>query len=301
MRDYLNDQPIKLRRSSSAAAMSRRPFVLGLVLVLLAALLIVLDYYGWLRPARNLADTVLAPLTLQLNAVRHTVADLFAGPNSISVLRAEKAALEQEISQLQSELIRLEQDRIENQRLRQQLGIEQETPWKLRGADVLIRSPDGARRTMTIASGAEDGVAIGMAVIGQTGSGPAALVGTIESVGPHTAQVLLITDIAHQVSARVLHADDAALGLVQGQWQQGSRLRALQLERDTEIASGDTIVSAGLTDVLDLELDIASIPPGIPIGTVESISNDRNSRYAELRPFVDPDQVRYVWIVMGNG
>jgi rod shape-determining protein MreC len=106
--------------------------------------------------------------------------------------------------------------------------------------------------------------------------------------------------VAHQVSARVLHADDAALGLVQGQWQQGSRLRALQLERDIQIAAGDKVVSAGLTEVLDIQLDVATIPPDIPIGVVESIHNDQHSRYAELRPFVDPDQVRYVWIVVAD-
>ncbi len=300
MRDYLDDQPIKLRSSATPAARSRRPVLLGLALMMVAGLLIVLDYYGWLQPARNTADTLLAPITLQFNAARQTIEDLFSGPTSISALNAENAALKQEISQLQAELIRLEQARIENQRLRQQLAIEQTSPWKLRGADVLVRSPDGNRRTMTIASGTEEGVNVGMAVIGQTGSSPAALVGTVESVGPHTAQVLLITDVAHQVSARVLHTDDAALGLVQGQWQQGSRLRAMQLERDIQIAAGDKVVSAGLTEVLDIQLDVATIPPGIPIGIVESINNEQNSRYAELRPFVDPDQVRYVWIVIAD-
>jgi rod shape-determining protein MreC len=300
MRDYLNDQPIKLRRSATSAARSRRPVLLGLALMMVAGLLIVLDYYGWLQPARSTADALLAPVTLQVNAMRRNITDLLSGPTSISALNTENAALKQEISQLQAELIRLEQARIENQRLRRQLAIEQSNPWKLRGAEVLVRSPDGNRRTMTIASGTEEGVNVGMAVIGQTGSSPAALVGTVEAVGPHTARVLLITDVAHQISARVLHADDAALGLVQGQWQQGSRLRALQLERDIQIAAGDRVVSAGLSAVLDIQLDVATIPPGIPIGVVESINTDNNARSAELRPFVDPDQVRYVWIVIAD-
>jgi rod shape-determining protein MreC len=139
-----------------------------------------------------------------------------------------------------------------------------------------------------------------MAVIGQNPGGPTAMVGVVESVGAHTAEVLLITDFGSQVSARVIHATKASLGLVQGQWQLGSRLRLSQVDRSTLMAEGDTVVSAGLTASLHMPLDLAAVPANIPIGSVETISASGQEQSAELRPFVDPDQVRYVWVILSQ-
>jgi rod shape-determining protein MreC len=139
-----------------------------------------------------------------------------------------------------------------------------------------------------------------MAVIGQTGDSLSALVGIVESVGPRSADVLMITDFGSQVSARVLHENSSFLGLVQGQWQRGSRLKLEQIERGATVRSGDTVVTAGLTSLLNLPLALATLPPNIPIGSVETVSTAGYGQVAELRPFVDPDQVRYVWVILNQ-
>ena len=139
-----------------------------------------------------------------------------------------------------------------------------------------------------------------MAVIGQTPGNPAALIGIVETVGPRAAEVLLITDIGSQVSGRVMHTGRAEVGLVQGQWQRGSRLRLEQISRATPIADGDPVVTAGLTAALNLPFDLAAIPADIPIGSVELVSSAEQYQSAELRPFVDSDQVRYVWVILSQ-
>ncbi|NTW98118.1 MAG: rod shape-determining protein MreC, partial [Oscillochloris sp.] len=210
------------------------------------------------------------------------------------------SALEQEIGQLKAENLRLQQAQVENVFLRQQLQIQRDQPWRLLGAEVTVRPPDAGRRVMTIARGSADGVTVGMAVIGQDPGGPAALVGVVESVGGHTAEVLLITDVSSQVSARVIHAGQAGLGLAQGQWQRGSRLSLGHVDRSTQIAPGDSVVSAGLTGSLNIALDLAAVPATIPIGSVELVTSSGQEQTAELRPFVDPDQVRYVWVILNQ-
>jgi rod shape-determining protein MreC len=209
--------------------------------------------------------------------------------------------LKHRISQLETDQIMRDQILVENARLRQQLQIEGRYPWRLVGAEVIIRSPDAGRRVITIARGQKDGVQQGMAVIGQTGSEPAALVGIVEAVNTHTSSVLLITDVSCKISARVLYDGTLALGLVQGQWQNGSRLRLEQLDREISLRSGRVVLSAGLTGELLLPLPLTSVPPGIPIGSVERIiESDGLTQFAELRPYIDPDQVRYVWIVLNH-
>jgi rod shape-determining protein MreC len=153
---------------------------------------------------------------------------------------------------------------------------------------------------MIIARGSADGVTTGMAVIGQDPGGPAALVGVIESAGTHTAEVLLITDVSSQISARVIHGTVANLGLAQGQWQRGSRLSLGQIDRSTLLALGDSVVSAGLTGSLHVTLDLAAVPANIPIGSVDTITVSGQEQSADLRPFVDPDQVRYVWVILSQ-
>ena len=300
MRDFLDDRPIKLRRERSAAPATARPFVVALLLCIIAGLLIVLDRQGVITPARHTAQQLLIPVAERLTALRDGVAEAVTAPRTEDALRAQVETLQRENEALKAELLRREQAEVENVFLRQQLEIEQANPWKLLGAEVTVRSPDAGRRVVTIARGARDGIRPGMAVIGQTPGSPAALVGIVEAVGPRSAEVLLITDIGSQVSGRVINAGRAEVGLVQGQWQRGSRLRLEQIARSIPIADGDPVVTAGLTAALNLPFDLAAIPADIPIGSVEQVSKAEQYQTAELRPFVDPDQVRYVWVILSQ-
>jgi rod shape-determining protein MreC len=140
-----------------------------------------------------------------------------------------------------------------------------------------------------------------MAVIAKEGGSPEALIGVVEQVGPSSASVLLITDFASSVSALVYHGGAVAEGIAQGRWQRGSRLWLEQVERAIPLAQGDVVVTAGLTAQLDADLPRAAIPRGVPIGTIVLAQADGHSQMAELRPFVDPDRVRYVWVILGPG
>ncbi|MEI7768724.1 MAG: rod shape-determining protein MreC [Chloroflexales bacterium] len=300
MRDYLDETSIKLRRERSNTPASGRPFVLALVLCLVAGALIILDRQGMITPLRLLIQQSVAPAAQTLTELRDQAGALASAPRSEADLRARIDVLEQQNSQLMAENLRMQQDQVENTSLRQQLQIQREQPWRLLGAEVTVRPPDAGRRVITVSRGTTDGVRVGMAVIGQNPGGPAALVGIVESTGAHTAELLLITDFSSQVSARVIHTARAGLGLVQGQWQQGSRLRLAQVDRSTLIAHGDAVVSAGLTGSLHVPLDLAAVPANIPIGSVETVSTSGQEQSAELRPFVDPDQVRYVWVILSQ-
>ncbi len=300
MRDYLDDKSLRLRRERSDSPASARPFVLAGVLCLVAISMIYLDQQGMISSLRMLLQQTLNPVAVQMTGLRNRADDLVLAPRSEADLRATITALEQEVSQLKAENLRLQQAQIENESLRQQLQIQREQPWRLVGAEVSVRPADAGRQVMLIARGSSDGLRVGMAVIGQDPAGPAALVGVIESVGLHTAEVLLITDVSSRISARVMHDGQAHLGLVQGQWQRGSWVQISQINRSVTMSTGDAVVSAGLTGSLNLQLDLATIPANIPIGTIEQINTSGQTQTAELRPFVNPDQVRYVWVILNQ-
>ena len=66
----------------------------------------------------------------------------------------------------------------------------------------------------------------------------------------------------------------------------------------TPLAPGDVVVTAGLTAQLDTDLPRAAIPKGVPIGTIEQAQADGHGQTAELRPFVDPDRIRFAWVIL---
>ena len=299
MRDFLDDRPIKLRRDRPATTASGRLMLVIVGLCLLSGLLILLDRQGWMGVVRTGLQQALVPVARLATNLRDSAASMTALLGDSS-LRARINQLELENSRLNEELLRYQQAQVENLFLRQQLAIEQKHPWKLLGAEVIVRAPDAGRRVMVLARGARDGLSSGMAVIGQSPGSPAALVGIIESVNHATAEVLLLTDVSSQISGRVLHGDETSVGLIQGQWQLGSRMRLLQIDRTMPLAPGDPVLTAGLTAALGLPLNLAAVPSNIPIGTIEQIETIEQYQQAELRPFVDPDQVRYVWVILSQ-
>jgi rod shape-determining protein MreC len=298
MRDYIDDQHLKIREDHGYSNMLRRPLLLALVLSLVAMALFWLDSQGTLSPVRDVLTQALSPVARQFAHVHDGAANVWHDIDEMQHLREENEELRQQQSELQSQLIAREQALVENERLRQQLAIQEEQPWHLLGAEVTMRSPDAGRRVMTIGRGSEAGVAVGMAVVGQTGTGPVALVGVVEEVGTHTSSVLLTTDFGCRISARVINDGDSSLGLVQGQWQRGSRLRLDHVNYEQVLAEGAIVVSAGLTGQAGVSLPMSAVPPDVPIGEVEHLSSEEHNQYAELRPYADPDRVRYVWVIL---
>mgnify|MGYP003378578911 CR=1 FL=1 len=268
-----------------------------IVLVLLALSLFALDQAGLLGSIRKQATSVLNPVLGVIHRIGLLTTNV-PNPANSSALEAELAQLREEVSRLKTENIEVEQLKLELTRLRQQASIEEEQPWKLLGTDISAFSPDAGRRVALIGIGSEGGVKPGMAVIAKEGANPAALIGVVEDVGPRSANVLLITDFSSVVSAQIYRSDHIISGVIQGQWQRGSRILLEEIPRDELLEVGDVVVTAGLSAHLKLNLPHASIPANIPIGTLENISSSSHSQQATIQPFVDSDRVRYAWVII---
>lgn len=173
MRDFIDNAP-QLRPTRSNETGGRRLRWHAAMLVSVALVLFFADLRGWLQPAHSLVEQMLAPSTTRLTHLHDATRDVWQGLFAWQQVQQENIALRQQISQLQAELVLREQAVVENARLREQLAIQEQRPWSLIGAEVTVRTPDVARRVITISRGAADGVVSGMAVVGQTGTGPVA-------------------------------------------------------------------------------------------------------------------------------
>ncbi len=295
MRDPARSRPMRLHRQSSV-----RSFTLVAALIVLALLLLLLDQSGRLGSVRAQVESFISPAITGLTRVSSSVSGVGQDLSEVPQLRAQVERLQEENSRLKNENIAVQAVQQENDRLRTQLQIQKEQPWKLLGAEVAALTPDAGRHIVHIAAGEQQGVRPGMAVIGREGSSPAALIGVIDEVGPHSSTVLLITDFSSVLSARVYHQDQVLDGVVQGQWQRGSRLQLAQVPRSVALAEGDVVMTAGLTADTGLDLPRAAIPRNVPIGTVEKVSTDGYNQSAAVRPYIDPDQVSYAWVLLNH-
>jgi rod shape-determining protein MreC len=288
-------------RSIKIGSSQRRSPVLVTIFLIAAILLIALDRAGMLGDTRVRITSFLTPALTAVHQASTTVSEFFVRSANPSQQELELAALREENSRLKAENLQVAQLNLEVVRLRQQVRIEAERPWQLIGTDISSFGVDAARRQVLLAIGSDQGVRPGMAVIAGEGSSPPALIGIVEEVGPQSARVLLITDFTSAVTGRIYRADRTIDGVIQGQWQRGSRIRLEEIPREELISIGDVVVTAGLSAAFGADLPRAPIPPNIPIGIVEQVQTVGQSQQADVRPFVDSDRIRYAWVILSGG
>lgn len=289
----MRDRPLKLPRSTPY-----RTTIIVVAVVLIALVLLAFDRSGQLGFVRNQADVVVIPALSALQQVRTSATTTLGAFGDPDQLRERIRQLEAENSQLKAQLINNHALEQENQQLRQQVRLEQQQPWKLIGTPLLAFVTDGGRQTAQLGVGQLQGITPGMAVIAQDGSSPPALIGVVESVSEQRCSVLLITDFTSAISVQIYHQGSTFGGLLLGQLQPGATLRLEQVDRTASIMAGDPVVTAGLTSQVAPNLPTAAVPPGIPIGVVDTVRVTGNTQAGDVSPYIDPSRVRYAWVVI---
>jgi rod shape-determining protein MreC len=267
-------------------------------LFLLALILLLLDSARLLDPVRSRAEVVVVPALDQLSQAGRRLGELVSSDNDVGRLQARIRELEAQSAQYQAENIKALAQIQENERLRQQVRLEQERPWQLVGGAVLTFSPEVGRQVLQLGIGSNQGIVNGMAVIAQQGSSPPALIGVVETVSEQRCTVLLITDFNSAISAQVYREQSVINGLLIGRLQRDAALRLEQVDRATPLAAGDILVTASLSSQLAPELPAARVPANIPIGVVDQARIEGNSQEADVRPYIDPGRVDYAWVLI---
>jgi rod shape-determining protein MreC len=193
--------------------------------------------------------------------------------------------LEEQLTILEGELIQLQEEAEENQRLRALLDLKEKATYptgtEFEVAKVIAKSPSLWEAWVLIDKGSADGLRVGLPVVGATptvgetltGKG---LVGQIVSVTAHTAQVRLITDSESSVMAKIQgsRAEGAVRGSVDGD------LSMDYVDRDLAIDPKLVVVTSGYGPVY---------PADIPVGIVTSVGEETINIYKEIsvQAFVD--------------
>jgi rod shape-determining protein MreC len=270
----------------------RRARLILAILVLASITLIVLDLRGStggpLQPVRSLVAAVFGPLERAATAVTSPIGNLADSLSQLGDQSERIAELEAENEQLRVALDTAAVDANRVAELDALLGLAADTGVDIVPAQVIAVGPaQGFAWTLAIDAGSIDGIAVGMSVINGGG-----LLGRTVAMGPDTATVLLTVDATSTVGGRL--AGSSQIGIVSGTGRQDLLTMQL-LDPLAAIEVGDVVVTFGSQGG-------RPFVPGIPIGTVESITGTPGqlTRVANLTPYADASNVNLVGVVVAQ-
>jgi rod shape-determining protein MreC len=194
--------------------------------------------------------------------------------------------LRQQNGQLQAQTSQAAASARENSQLRAFLGWQQQTPWKLKLANVVLRDPANWWRTVQIDLGSRDGLRENLPVLTTDG-----LVGRVSSVGVTRSQVVLLGDPNCRVSARVENqAHDMGIISASGPLD-NSLVQLTYLAGSANLKSGENVVTSGQGGIY---------PAGIPIGQIVDSRPVEFGLYTEARVKLSANLggLEQVWVLL---
>jgi len=253
-----------------------------IVLLLVISGLLFLAMSGYLTPIFNLTLNPLISMQRWLSVRYLSARDLLTTPSDVVQLRQQNALLESQVTQLQTQLIELEERLGEAQVCFALLDFGRTNPqYDYIAATVIGREISPFLQYIMIDKGTEDGVRYGMPVVTQQG-----LVGRVDAVIAGAARVKLISDSTSVVNVRLKSAEIEVQ--LQGSLTGDIFLDMIPLDETVEL--GDVVLTSGLG---------GNYPPNIFVGQVLSTQKRDNAIFqtASVQPIVDFTAINAVLVI----
>jgi rod shape-determining protein MreC len=241
--------------------------VVGLILLILS--LIAPQSYA---AVRGVALDATAPVSGALREVTTTVTGLVGGAGNYWDAANQNAQLKRDRAALMRRMVEARAILEENKQLKAALQLRERSRSTVATGRVVGSSFESPRRFAIISVGTSDGVRIGMPVRAAEG-----LIGRIVDAGSLASRVLLVTDRANIVPARILRGGQPVISTGRGDGT--IDVRPLEVGKNP-FKRGDVIITSGTGGLY---------PPLIPIAKVIRLDDDG----AIAIPIADPAQVSF--------
>ncbi len=238
-------------------------------------------------PFRAIANVTVIPLQQGINYIGSWLGDMTDNFDTMEELRAENEQLREQVDSLTTENNYLQGERSELEQLQELYQLDQNyADYEKTAANVIGKDAGNWFSTFTIDKGSNDGIAVDMNVMAQTG-----LVGIVTEVGPTWATVRSIIDDSSNVSGMVLSTSDRCIVSGDLSLMSDGQMRFEQMENNENVVNvGDQIVTSYISD---------KYLQGILIGTVSEINVDSNNltRSGYITPAVDFKNIQQVLVI----
>jgi rod shape-determining protein MreC len=244
--------------------------IVGLILLTLS--LVAPEQFQRVRGA---ALDVTSPITGGLHEVTATVEGLFTGAGNYWDAASQNAELKRERQAMLRRMVEAKAIFQENRQLKAVLNLREHERSTIATGRVVGSSFNSPRRFAILSAGTSDGVQIGMPV-----RSPDGLIGRIIDAGALASRVLLVSDRANIVPARLLR--NGIPVIAQGRGDGTIDVRPLEVGRNP-FKRGDIIITSGTGGLY---------PPLVPIGRVVKLDDDG----AVALPLADPANTSFAMV-----
>jgi len=247
-------------------ALVRRPFPLWLAasVLVLAAILAFVPGPG--RQAEAVGSRLVAPLQAAVAHAFGAVAATLDTVHRAGKLREQNEIYRDQVDRLQAEMVRLRELELENQDLRNLLGLRQQAPpGEMVAVRVVARDPLPFVQALIVDGGSDQGIREDLPVVTWRG-----LVGRVVDVQPTSARVLLVTDANSSISGRVQNPESRATGLVRG--RNDDWLLMQYIGQQEQVQTGDVVITSGLGGIF---------PAGMPLGKIVQVRRRDQEMFQE--------------------
>lgn len=261
--------------------------VLFIATVIAVTLCIVNFFSTNASPFTNLINALLTPVRTGYTAVENWAEDWRDRFSSVDAYKEEISELKKELAEKDKLLRQAEKDSEENKLLREVLNLRpQQEDFVYEIASVIEQGASNWESTLTLNRGEKHGVEPGDAVMTETGF----LVGVVSEVGSSWCKVLTVLDTEFTIGAKVFRTGEVCVAEGDFRLMPENRLTARYLDPSSAITVGDLVVTSGLGEYY---------PPGLVIGTVESLKKDDSglSLTATLTPRAELSELRQVFVI----
>jgi rod shape-determining protein MreC len=227
---------------------------------------------GAFKDLRGLALDATAPVTGVFHQVTATADGLISGAGNYWDAASQTGALRKQRDSMRQQLVIAKAVQQENRQLKAALQLRERTPQSVAAGRLVGSSFQSPRRFAILSAGTSDGVAVGMPV-----RAPEGLIGRVIDSGRLASRVLLISDSASIVPARLLRTGQPVIA--QGRGDGSVVLKPLEVGRNP-FRPGDLVITSGTGGLY---------PPLVPLGRVIRLDGDN----AIALPLADPERVSF--------
>ena len=233
---------------------------------------------------RGAALDVTGPVASALHEVSATASGLVTGAGDYWNAARQNGELKRDRGAMLRRMVEARAIAQENRQLKAALQLRERTPDTIAAGRIVGSSFNSPRRFAILSAGTRDGVRIGMPVRSAEG-----LVGRIVDAGALASRVLLVSDRANIVPARLLRGGIAVIS--QGRGDGTIDVRPLEVGRNP-FRRGDIIITSGTGGLY---------PPLVPIARVIKLDDDgaiavpladpANISFAIVQPAFEPEAI----------
>lgn len=224
------------------------------------------------KSVRGVALDLTAPISSALGEVTATAQGLFTGAGDYWDAAHQNAKLKRDRKAMLNRMVEAKAIAQENRQLKAALQLRERSRAAVAAGRIVGSSLSSPRRFAILSAGAGDGVEIGMPV-----RAPEGLVGRVIDAGQLASRVLLISDRANIVPARLLR--DGLAVISQGRGDGTLDIRPLEVGRNP-FKRGDIVVTSGTGGLY---------PPLVPLARVVALNDDG----AIAVPLADPSKISF--------